>query len=396
MAISDMTDSQRWLTLALVVFVGWVIYLLAPILTPFVVSAVFAYLGDPVTDRLEERGLSRTGAVIVVFSLLTLGAAIVLLILIPMLVEQIGRLAQQLPGMVSLALSKLQPWLAKLELSFDPSSFTEQVRSHLDEIGSFLGPVVGSLGNVLGGLGRGGAAVLTLLMNLALIPVVTFYLLRDWDLLVERVHELIPRQWEPNVVRLASESDEVLGSFLRGQLSVMVALGLIYSIGLMLVGLDLALLIGMTAGLVSFVPYLGAIFGVVAAVLATLFQHGDMLHLVLVLAVFGVGQMLEGMVLTPLLVGDRIGLHPVAVIFAVLAGGQLFGFVGVLIGLPVAAVANVMLRHAHERYLRSRLYGANADPGAPASVPELAESTAEAIESEPRPPDEGEADPKDA
>jgi len=363
----SMTDSQRWLVLAMTVFVGWVVYLLAPILTPFVVSAVFAYLGDPVTDRLEKRGLSRTGAVVVVFTLLTIAVAIVLLILIPMLVEQFARLAQQLPGMVSLAISKIQPWVAKfgLDLSFDPQNLGEQVRSHLDEIGSFLGPMVGSLSNLIGGLGRGGAAVLTVLMNIALIPVVTFYLLRDWDLLVERVHELIPRQLEPRVVRLASESDEVLGSFLRGQLSVMVALGLVYSIGLMLVGLDLALLIGMSAGLVSFVPYLGAIFGVVAAVLATLFQHGDILHLVLVLAVFGVGQMLEGMVLTPLLVGDRIGLHPVAVIFAVLAGGQLFGFVGILIGLPVAAVVNVMLRHAHERYLKSGLYGADGQSAEP-------------------------------
>ncbi len=353
-----LTDSQRWLVLALTVFAGWMIWLLAPILTPFAVSAAFAYLGDPVTDRLETKGLSRTGAVTIVFLLLTLMVVLALVVLLPMLIEQFGKLAQQLPGMLRWAATNLQQLAEHLPIDFDisdPDALMAQARSHIDEISRFVAPL-------LGGLGRGGAAMLTIIMNLALIPVVTFYLLRDWDLLMARIHELIPRRWEPSVVKLATESDAVLGSFLRGQLSVMLALGVIYSVGLTLVGIDLSLLIGMTAGLISFVPYLGTIVGVVAGVVAALFQYGDILHLVLVLAVFGVGQMLEGMVLTPLLVGDRIGLHPVAVIFAVLAGGQLFGFLGILLGLPAAAIINVLLRHAHERYMRSGLYGADGEP----------------------------------
>ena len=194
------------------------------------------------------------------------------------------------------------------------------------------------------------------------MPVLTFYFLRDWDVLVDNIRHLLPRPLLPTVTRLAQESNDVLGGFLRGQFSVMVALGAIYAGGLWLVGLDLGLLIGMIAGLVSFVPYLGAFFGVSAAVLASLVQHGDPMHLALVLGVFAVGQTLEGFVLIPWLVGDRIGLHPVAVIFAIMAGGKLFGFLGVLMALPVAAVTMVMLRYAHEKYTHSGLYGADSEP----------------------------------
>jgi predicted PurR-regulated permease PerM len=200
-----------------------------------------------------------------------------------------------------------------------------------------------------------------------LVPVVTFYLLRDWDHLVAQVRELLPRPVEPKVSALAGEIDAVLAEFLRGQLTVMAALALIYIVGLWAVGLELAFSIGLIAGLVSFVPYLGVIVGVVLASIAALLQFQDVWHLVAVVAVFGVGQMLEGMVLSPLLVGDRIGLHPVAVIFAVMAGGQLFGFFGVLLALPVAAAIVVLLRHSRDEYKRSGLYGpAPIDESTPA------------------------------
>jgi predicted PurR-regulated permease PerM len=209
---------------------------------------------------------------------------------------------------------------------------------------------------VLSTVSRGGQAVLSWLVNLVLIPVVTFYLLRDWDKLVENIRTLIPRKAEPEVSALSREIDEVLGAFIRGQLMVMVALGVIYALGLWLLGLDLAFIIGMGAGVLSIVPYLGTFVGVVAALIAAAFQFQDLLHPVLVLAVFGVGQSLESMFLTPKLVGDRIGLHPVAVIFAVLAGGQLFGFLGILLALPAASALNVLARHLHERYRNSDLY----------------------------------------
>jgi predicted PurR-regulated permease PerM len=199
-------------------------------------------------------------------------------------------------------------------------------------------------------------AMLGWLANLVLVPLVTFYLLRDWDTSIRRIDELLPRRIAPTIERLARDCDVVLGHFLRGQLTVMFALAVVYSLGLWWVGIELALLIGLFAGLVSFVPYLGFILGIVAAGIAAVVQFHDALHVLQVFLVFGVGQVLESFVLTPLLLGDRIGLHPLGVIFAVMAGGQLFGFVGVLLALPVAAVIGVLLRYAHERYINSRLY----------------------------------------
>jgi predicted PurR-regulated permease PerM len=206
-----------------------------------------------------------------------------------------------------------------------------------------------------------GFALLAFMTNLALIPVVSFYLMRDWDNLVTYIQEVIPRESEKTVVALVSECDEVLSSFLRGQLLVMTLLGGIYSIGLMVIGLELALLIGMLAGLASIVPYLGFVVGIVAASVAAVIQYQEFFPLVYVAIVFGIGQMLEGMVLTPLLVGDRIGLHPVAVIFAILAGGQLFGFTGILLALPVAAVIMVFVRYYHRLYMESEYYQRNTE-----------------------------------
>jgi predicted PurR-regulated permease PerM len=203
------------------------------------------------------------------------------------------------------------------------------------------------------------------LINLVLIPVVTFYMLRDWDVLVGHIRALLPRSVEPTVSQVAGDIDRVLGAFIRGQLMVMLALGLIYAIGLWAIGLDLAFIIGMGAGLLSIVPYLGAFLGVIAAVLAALFQFQDFLHVALALAVFGVGQSLESMVLTPKLVGDQIGLHPVVVIFAVLAGGQLFGFLGILLALPAAAALNVLVRYLNEHYRNSELYQGGAETPRP-------------------------------
>jgi predicted PurR-regulated permease PerM len=209
---------------------------------------------------------------------------------------------------------------------------------------------------MLGYLSRSGFALLGWVANIVLIPVLTFFFLRDWDVFIERAASLVPRDHLRVVSQLAAESSDMLGGFLRGQFTVMLILGAMYGIGLWAIGLDLGLLIGIVAGLLTFVPYLGPTSGLVFGVLAALVQHGDWKHVAGVLAVFGVGQVIESYWLTPKLVGDRIGLHPVAVIFAVLAGGQLFGFLGMLLALPVAAVANVLLRYAHARYTHSRLY----------------------------------------
>jgi predicted PurR-regulated permease PerM len=353
-----MTESRGWLLLALLAGGGWLVYLLAPVITPFAISAVLAYFGDPIVDRLERVSIwrwkvGRTVAVSLVFILMVVLITIILLILIPLLADQIRLLVERFPQWIEWFSGTVLPWVAgKLgfELAdFDPARFSDMLKEYWKEIST-------AAFNVIDFISRGGMAVATWLTHLVLIPVVTFYLLRDWDSMIRGIHDLLPRNMEAEISRLASEVDDVLGAFFRGQLMVMLALGVMYSIGLSLVGIELAVLIGMGAGLLSIVPYLGSIVGVLVAIGAAIFQFHDWLHPVMVLLVFGVGQSAESMFLTPKLVGDKIGLHPVTVIFAVLAGGQLFGFLGILLALPVAAALNVLVRHMRQKYRQSDLY----------------------------------------
>jgi predicted PurR-regulated permease PerM len=388
-----MTDTRSWQMLALTVLLGALLYWLAPVLTPFALSALLAYLGDPVVDRLERMRLSRSAAVLVVFSAMTLGVALLVIGVVPLLERQITRAIEKLPQVVAWTNQVVLPWLQQrfgiTPDALDPQQLIDMLRQHWREAG-------GVAATILASVSKSGFAIVGWLANVVLIPVVTFYLLRDWDVLIESVRQLLPRHVEPVMSRLARESDVVLGAFLRGQLSVMIVLGLVYSVGLWIVGLDLAFLIGMLAGLVSFVPYLGLILGGAAAVIAAAVQFQDWMHPALVLAVFGAGQLLEGFLLTPYLVGDKVGLHPVAVIFAIMAGGQLFGFLGILLALPAAAVLMVVLRHAHERYLASDLYGESAvgaasaatglEPGAASVAAEAAPTAPATTPALPQPP----------
>lgn len=347
-------DNRATLGLVLLVVAGFLIYLLSPILMPFLVGAALAYLGDPVTDRLEAWGLSRTLAVVVVFVTLTLLVLGALLLLIPGLGQQVDYLREQLPLLVDWIRVTAVPWMEST-LGVDVA---EVGLNEIKQVVAGNWQTTGSVAaTVIRETTQSSLALVGWAANIALIPVVTFYLLRDWDVLMAAIRDLMPRDIQPVAVQLGRECDEVLGAFIRGQLMVMISLGVIYSLGLWLVGLKLGLLIGIVAGIANVVPYLGFVVGIGAAIVAALVQFSDpILPLVLVVVVFMAGQLLEGTVLTPLLVGDKIGLHPVAVIFAVLAGGQLFGFVGVLIALPAAAVIMVLLRHAHERYRASGLY----------------------------------------
>ncbi|HEY5702300.1 MAG TPA: AI-2E family transporter [Gammaproteobacteria bacterium] len=348
-----MNETQKWWVLGLTIFTGWLLYLLAPVLTPFVIAALLAYLGDPLADRLESMKLSRTMAVVIVFFIMILIGLLSLFFLIPLIERQLLGFIDSVPGLINTIQTKFIPKLADI-FGFDPEainldSLKQAVASNWQDVGSVAGKVMMKIS-------ESGQAIVTWFAYLLLIPVVTFYLLRDWDHLIASFRDLIPRKQVGFISQLAHECDQVLSEFMRGQLLVMLALSIIYSIGLWIAGLEFALLIGMLAGLVSFVPYLGVLVGSIAAVIAALIQFNDVWHLVYVGLVFGVGQALEGMVLSPLLVGDRIGLHPVAVIFAVMAGGQLFGFFGVLLALPVAALIVVMLRHMHEFYIKSGMY----------------------------------------
>jgi predicted PurR-regulated permease PerM len=342
----------QWAAVALLV--GVLLWLLAPVLSPFAFAALLGWLGDPLVDRLEARGYKRNNAVILVFSAMLLLLAIALVLLVPLLEQQIVTLVESLPRYRDWFVGTALPWIEhrtglQILSWLDPQSLFMLIREHWERAG-------GIAATVLGYVSRSGFALLGWIANIVLLPVLAFFFLRDWDLLVERVGALVPRDHYETVRNLARESDMVLGGFLRGQLLVMLILGVLYAVGLWAVGLNLGILIGLIAGLLTFVPYLGPASIVVFGGIAALVQFGDWPHLAGVAAVFVVGQVIESYWLTPKLVGDRIGLHPMAVIFSVLVGGQLFGFLGMLLALPVAAVANVLLRYAVERYRISRMY----------------------------------------
>ena len=348
-----MTMLGKTFALLLVASLFVSIYLLQPILMPFLVGMGLAYLGDPLVDRFEAWGTGRTTGVFIVFMVFLVLITGGLLILMPIIAKEIGALIRDIPRAIVLLQETTSPFLMA-NFGIDPFDLNlDELKTKLTANWQQAG---GIAGQVLTRVTASSFVLLTTIANLALIPVVAFYLLRDWDILMAKIRAMIPRDMENVTVGLVTECDEVLSAFLRGQLLIMFILGCIYAVGLYFVGLDLAFLIGMLAGLASIVPYLGFIVGIIAAAMAAMFQYHDLIHLVYVAIVFGVGQLLEGTVLTPLLVGDRIGLHPVAVIFAVLAGGQLFGFVGVLLALPVAAVIMVFIRHLHDRYKESEYY----------------------------------------
>lgn len=347
-----MVGSNTGIWLALFVIVSVLIYLLAPILMPFISAAILAYIADPLVDKLERK-VSRSLSVIIVFVVLSLSAVLLLFIILPLLESQFVVLAEKLPLYIDRVQHYIFP-LLKEQFGFDVALFNlDTLKQSLTESWQTTG---GIAANIVTSLSHSGFILIGWIASFLLMLVVTFYLLRDWDILVEKLHALIPRKNEQTIVTLVKESDEVLGAFFRGQMLVMLLLSLIYTFGLMLVGLDTALLIGGLAGMVSFVPYLGFIIGIVVASIAALLQFQELTPLFYVAIVFLTGQMLEGMLLTPWLVGDKIGLHPVAVIFAILAGGQLFGFVGILLALPVAAVIAVVLRHLHTSYTNSEFY----------------------------------------
>ena len=354
-----MRNAQRWQWLLIVAVIGWLVWLLSPILMPFMLAGVFAYLGDPLVDRLERLRLGRGLAAAIVFLVMLLVVALALVLLVPLVQRQIARFIAALPAYAAWFTHEAVPWLEqKLNLpasEFDPSTLIVRVREHLGTVG-------GIAAAALGYATRSGLALIGFGVAVVLVPVVTFYLLRDWDKLVAHVDALLPREAQPTIRQLARETDSVLGAFVRGQLLVMLGLAIYYAITLKLVGLDVGPLIGMIAGLVSFVPYLGFIIGIVASLIAVLVQFHDAYHLILVLVVFGVGNLLESYVLVPKLVGDRIGLHPVAVIFAVLAFGELFGFIGVLLALPMASIAMVLLRFLRDRYEASTLFAGREPP----------------------------------
>jgi len=353
-ATQFVSDHRWWIVTAVVIYL---FYLLEPILTPFLAAAVISYMLDPLVDKLSEVGygnrqVGRTPATLLVMTGVILVVTGLLLIIIPLLQQQSTLIAQRLPLLLDHFHQQVEPWLLQqfgIRLNIDRTDIQKLISEHWQTAG-------GMIGNVLLSAGQKGLSLIGMLANILLLPVVLFYFLRDWDAMMAEIGDLIPRNWIGRVQTLCRDIDSVVAEFLRGQLSVMLSLCVFYSIGLWLVGLDMALSIGMIAGLLSFVPYLGFALAFIMAVLLALLQFASLPEVIPVLLVFGVGQFVESFFLTPILVGDRIGLHPVLVILALMAGGQLFGFAGVLLALPVSAAIAVGVRRTKQSYLRSEAY----------------------------------------
>ena len=342
-----------WLGIATVTVV--LLWLLGPVLTPFVVAAVLAYALNPVVNRLDalfQNKMPRVLAVVLVELLFVLAVLALLLLIVPILTKQLPLLKEQIPVLFDNISSWVKPLLAQLgvKFTFDFAHIKDFILKYLNTNAE------DSIGSLLSSVKLGGSVALAVIGNAVLIPVVLFYLLNDWDHFVSRAQSFVPPRMRAAFDSFVKEADAVLGQYLRGQLLVMLMLAVFYSVGLALFGLDLAWPIGIFTGLAVFVPYLGFGLGMVLALLSGLLQFASIKALVMVAVVYGAGQLVESFFLTPRFVGERIGLHPIAVIFALMAFGQLFGFVGILVALPASAVLLVAIRRLQANYMSSKLY----------------------------------------
>jgi predicted PurR-regulated permease PerM len=353
----EQKQSAFWLALWLAC--GLLLYALGPILTPFIAAAILAYALNGAVDRLERVRLGafhlpRSLAVVVVILAFLAAVGALILIVVPVLRTELPLLQAQIPDALARIDTVLTPRLAQLgiHVKLDGSSLrtvlTQQIMTSSDEVWT----------TVLASARVGGSALLGWVATSVLIPVVLFYLLLDWHRLLANLQGAIPRRWVGRVVAMAQEVNALLGQYLRGQLLVMFVLAVYYSAALSAAGFDVALPVGIVTGLLVFIPYLGFGLGLALALIAAVLQFPGLSGLAYVAVIYGAGQVIEGFFLTPRLVGERIGLNPLAVIFALLAFGQLFGFAGVLLALPASAVLMVAFRHLRRHYLTSTFYNA--------------------------------------
>lgn len=327
-------------------------YVLRSVLLPFVVGIIIGYLLDPLATRFEKLRISRTTATCLVLFLVAIILIPALIALAGMIDEQLALFINAVPKYMSSLSQKIEPLIANLQDSF-PALSREKIREYLQ---GNISNGLKLLGSVLRKLITSGYALFNIVSLLLITPVVAFYMLRDWNNFIKKVDSLLPKSYKKEIRNQAKAIDKIISSFIRGQLSVCVLLGSFYAIGLTFVGLDLGMLVGFIAGIISFIPYVGSIVGFITAMAIAFAQFDYWVPITQVIGVFAVGQFLEGNFLTPKLVGDSIGLHPVWVMFALLAGGVLLGFLGLMIAVPLAAVIGVLVRFAISKYKQSSLY----------------------------------------
>lgn len=346
---------QRQIFFWLLVLVGFIAFLLvfSSILLPFLAGMALAYFLDPVADRLERLGLSRLMATIAILVAFVVVLALSLMIIVPLVVTQAAEFIQKMPGYIT----RLQEFLTDSQSTLLPDWLAGQMTTIKQNSAKLLEQGASFLGTLFQQIWNSGLALLNILSLFVITPVVAFYLLLDWDRMVDRVDSWIPRDYVEVVRQIARDMNTTIAGFVRGQGSLCLILGLYYGIGLTMVGLNFGLLIGLFAGMISFIPYVGSLVGLVLALGVALVQFWpDYVWILLVLAVFFSGQFLEGNILQPKLVGKSVGLHPVWLMFALLAFGALFGFVGLLVAVPSAAAIGVLVRFGIQRYLDSDLY----------------------------------------
>ncbi|MBJ9986367.1 AI-2E family transporter [Acinetobacter sp. S40] len=351
---------RRIFILAGIAFLLWVLYLLKPVVIPFIGAFLIAYLFSPLVEKLSRIGLPRWLSISIVF--IGIGVLLTLAIwyVVPLVWQQLIYARDSIPAGIHWVNATFLPWVSHTfnveRMEIDTDQISTVVMEYIQTNYS-----ADSIQTMALRLAQSGLNFIQIGGTIVLIPVIAFYFLLDWERMLSSLHRLIPKPYEQSTMRIVRECHSVLGAFVKGQFLVMLLLGIVYAVGLQLIGLEVGLIIGMVAGLASIIPYLGFAVGIIAAIIATLFQFGvDWMQLVLVGIVFMIGQAVEGYILQPFLLGDKIGLSPVAVVFAVLAGAQLAGFLGMLIALPVAAVIVVLLRHVREAYEHSQLYGDQA------------------------------------
>lgn len=348
-----MTPAMRAIVwIAAAAFFIFLLSMLSGVLIPFVAAMTLAYFLDPIAERLEARGCSRLVATVLITAVFFAVAAGVVILIVPILQAQIVGFASRLPGYVTTIREWIAPWVERARAGLAGEDLS-QIRA---AAGSYAGQAVQWVAAMLGGLVSGGRAILSLISLVVVTPVVTFYLLLDWPRLVARIDSLLPQDAAPTIRAQIRAIDRVISGFVLGQATVCLILAAYYATALTLIGIDFGLLIGLGTGLLSFIPYFGMLTGLAVSIVMALIQFKAMLPVVLVIAVFVVAQAVDGVFLTPRLVGQSIGLHPAWIIFALMAGGALFGFTGVLLAVPVAAAIGVLVRFAAERYRASPLF----------------------------------------
>jgi predicted PurR-regulated permease PerM len=351
LSTSEQRQSLLWLAIGILLVALFV--LLGPVLAPFVAAAIIGYVLNPGVDWLTERRIPRVTAVMLIIIATFILIIALLLIVVPILRAEIPLLQQRLPSLLDKIDAILGPWLAQLgmKVQLDSAGVKQMLAEKLAAGSAELGPAF------LSSLKVGGMAVMGWIATIVLVPVVLFYLLLDWHAMLARLALMVPRRWISLVTSMAVEADSLLAQYLRGQLLVMLVLATYYSVALAIAGFDVALPVGLLTGLLVFIPYIGFGIGLLLAVVAAILQFDGLQGLIAIAIIYGCGQVIEGFYLTPRLVGERIGLHPLAVIFALLAFGQLFGFVGILLALPASAILSVILKRLREHYLQSPFYG---------------------------------------